>query len=142
MALASVVTACGNAASKSPASSNSATITTIDQGPLTSLPEGSWYGEDVRLSVDSSGATFQFNCASGSIPGTLSLADDGSFQLDGSYSLSVQSPTNQTVSAVYSGAVTDSGLNITLTVTNSDSGAVMGSYQLVFGTTSPLESCL
>ena len=76
-----LVAACGGGGS-SPTGANSGGTSSNSSGGA-AIPVGTWGGEHVSLQVLDSGATFQFDCAHGSIPAPLSVGSDGAFRLTG-----------------------------------------------------------
>jgi hypothetical protein len=46
---------------------------------------GAWAGDRARLALDERGGRLQMDCASGSFPGPLHLADDGAFRVLGTF---------------------------------------------------------
>jgi hypothetical protein len=132
------MTACGKASS-SGSSSTSAQSTSADANPTPGfVQQGSWYGSGIQMTVNAQGATIQFNCATGSVPEVLTLDSNNSFDLSGTFAESVQSPTDQTQTATYSGVESASGDSITLSVVTS--GGMNLNYTLQPGTTT-LENC-
>ena len=59
------------------------------------LPPGSWGGEHLLMSVADSGATLEFDCAAGFIPGPLVVRDDGEFTWSGSFTPGLGGPVRQ-----------------------------------------------
>ena len=49
------------------------------------IPHGKWGGQHAVLAVSDGGATVQFDCAHGTIPGPLALDADGRFSVPGDF---------------------------------------------------------
>jgi len=53
--------------------------------PKPRLKSGGWGGDHVGLFVESTGVSFLFDCAGGSVLGQIPIARDGSFDVTGTY---------------------------------------------------------
>ena len=114
---------------------------------LAQVPTGTWAGDEVILTVTPDGATAEFACAIGDMPGRLSLGAGGQFATDGSYTaysggpVSSSDSTEESWPAEYHGRLTDDA-HLTLTVVLLRSGETYGPYDLDLGADSSLERCV
>jgi hypothetical protein len=119
------------------------------------LPEGTWGGQQVLLNVTAEGARVEFDCAHGTIDQRFETDLEGKFDLAGTYEDETGGPSsavtavneNETASsgpkphpARYKGTVT--GREMRLTVTQTDSGQVIGPFKLGPGVAPRLHKCL
>jgi len=105
---------------------------------------GTWGGDHIRLEVSGTGATLEYDCAVGTIEGSI-LPHDGRFSASGTHTFEHGGPINQdelpdTHPASYEGQ-TD-GRRMTLTVTLDDTGQVIGTYTLALGGVPRVFKCL
>jgi len=100
----------------------------------TEVPTGTWGGDHIRLEVTSKGALVQFDCAHGSVDERLILDSNGRFDARGSYTEESPGPQREDQPARpklarYAGGVQVS--TITLTITLSQEGQIIGPFSLV-----------
>jgi hypothetical protein len=122
------------------------------------LPTGQWGGPHVRLDVTEKGATAEFDCAHGTIDERVVPGAGGSFSARGTFVGEHGGPSRDTnavdesgrpaapgkrangQAARYGGRV--EGDTLTLTVTLTDSGQVVGTFKLKRGSAGRLSKCL
>lgn len=93
---------------------------------------GKWGGTVASLVLDSSGGTIQYQCGSGTIDPGWNLTPDGTFSATGLHYYGggpVPSGGHPSHPASYAGHV--AGNHMTLTVTVTDTDAVLGPFDLV-----------
>lgn len=126
----------------------SATTTTTRPTTVTTalgngLRQGTWGGKGIRLVITATGATLEFDCATGSIPAPVVLGPGGSFEALGAYTRQRAGPPEPAgtvppaVPARYSGAVDGTEMQLTVNLTDT----TLGPYILVFGQPAALERC-
>jgi hypothetical protein len=108
------------------------------------IASGDWGGTGVALTVTATGATLEFDCAHGTIPGPLRL-DDGRFTVNGVFVLEHGGPVREGElpderPARYEGSV--SGALLRLTVRLEAGDATIGSYTLRQDQPALLRKCL
>ena len=105
---------------------------------------GVWGGDHVTMSVSASGTHLEFDCAHGDIPGALS-ADHGAIASTGTYvrehggPIRVDEPMD-VHPALYSGSLSNGRMSLSIRLT--DSGDVVGPFDLVHGTAGRVFKCL
>ena len=115
------------------------------RGSLTGpVNPGDWGGEHIGLVVAASGATIEYDCATGTIDEPL-VATDGAFSAVGTHTPGHGGPIRQDEipdkhPARYEGLI--DGETMTLDVTLSDSGEKLGRYTLVRGRPAQVLKCL
>ena len=102
-------------------------------------PVGAWGGEQVSLTVNEQGGSFEKYCASGSIDQPLLLDSNGAFDASGRYTENRGGPIGLVESARYTGS-TD-GKTMTLRVILPDSHREIGPLTLVFGRVTRVPDC-
>ncbi len=108
--------------------------------------QGAWGGEHIRLLVNESGATIEYDCAAGTIDEPLRPDDDGNFEARGTHVFeqggprTIGEPRPRPRSAHYTGW-TD-GAKMTLTVTLPRTSREVGTFSLGLGQRAQLEKCL
>jgi hypothetical protein len=95
--------------------------------------------------VTPSGVTAEFDCAHGSVEGSVPLDDQGSFAMDGLYFQEQGGPINDKEQPVprkvrYEGQVSED--TMTLTVVASDTQEKIGTFTLLFGANARITRCL
>lgn len=96
------------------------------------LPKGSWGNDSAGLRVTGSGATLDLNCAGGSVDRPILLDKASSFDVEGIYISGRAGPSaGERHPARFSGTVR--GNTLALTVTRTDTGEVVGNWELTFG---------
>ncbi len=122
----------------------------IAAGPCSSgvsgpIPLGEWGGEHIGLVVSDTGATVEYDCASGTIDQRIVSDVDGNFVATGTHTRGHGGPIRvdevpDRHPARYNGW-TD-GDTMTLSVMLTDSGESVGSYRLFRGQSSRVFKCL
>lgn len=112
--------------------------------PAGTVPVGAWGGDHVRLTIEATSATVEFDCAHGTIPAPVAV-DRGQFAVTGTYVAEHGGPIRLDEipleqPARYSGAV-DHG-RMTLQVRLSSGGADLGPYTLSLGSPGRVFKCL
>lgn len=105
---------------------------------------GTWGGQNVQLDVTEGGARLRFSCAYGEIKQPLTLDAEGRFSANGTFVAEGAGPTREddppkSRAAVYSGAVRDNLM--TLTVTVADSKEEGGTFELTQGKPGRIRRC-
>jgi hypothetical protein len=105
---------------------------------------GKWGGPNVQLDVTEDGAQLRFSCATGKIEQPLTLDAEGRFSAKGTFVAEGMGPTREddppkSRAAVYSGAVRDKLM--TLTVTVADSKDEGGTFELTQGEPGRIRRC-
>jgi hypothetical protein len=105
---------------------------------------GKWGGQNVQLDVTEEGAQLRFSCARGKIEQPLTLDAEGHFSAKGTFVAGAMGPTREddpprSRAAVYSGAVRDD--HMTLTVTVVDSKEEGGTFELTQGKPGHIRRC-
>ena len=107
------------------------------------LPAGVWGGQHVRAEVNESGAAFEFDCARGSIAQAILLDGNGKFDLTGKFATEHAGPVRDEESnerpVRYSGSVKDQ--EMTLTITDTNTKEVIGTFTLKHGSDGRLMKC-
>lgn len=109
------------------------------------LLQGPWGGDHVALTITSSGAIVEFDCAHGEMTAVPIPDAQGRFAVAGIYVREHGGPIRQgeapdTHPALYSGVV--SADNMTLTVRLTDTGESFGPFTLRSGTSARVFKCL
>ena len=112
---------------------------------LARVPEGSWGGDNVALTVAASSATVEFDCAHARIEQPLSLDGDGRFGVPGTFVREHGGPVHEgepedAHPAVFEGQ-TD-GHTLTLNVRLSDVDQRIGPFVAVRGAVARLVKCV
>ncbi len=108
------------------------------------LPAGVWGGQHVRAEVTESGATFEFDCAHGAITEAILLDGGGKFDIAGKFATDRAGPAVRDQESSdrrvrYSGSVKDQ--EMTLTITDTSSKEVIGTFVLNHGSEGRLRKC-
>jgi hypothetical protein len=108
------------------------------------LPVGVWGGRHINAEVTDKGATFEFDCASGSIDQPIVLDAKGAFQLEGSFAPEHPGPVQrdqagQSRRVRYAGKMI--GEELTLTMTALDNKEDLGAFTLTHGNEGRLTKC-
>ena len=107
----------------------------------TAVPQGSWGGEHVAVTVTSTGARVEFDCAHGTLTQPLTLDSNGQFGVAGTFTRE-GGPTpviEPAVPATYSGRL--QGTILRLTVTLSGSNQPLDTFTLAQGRTPTITKC-
>lgn len=109
----------------------------------TPLTEGLWGGPHIQMTVESQGATLEFDCAHGAIGEPIVVGKDGRFKVTGTYSPEHGGPAREDEdsgrAAIYTGRVEDNKLSLEIAY---EDGTVVGTFELVEGRGSRLTKCL
>lgn len=108
------------------------------------LPAGVWGGQHVRAEVTAGGATFEFDCAHGAITQAIVMDGSGKFDVPGKFAPEHPGPVRRDEesndrSVRYSGNVKDQ--EMTLTITDTNSKEVLGTFTLKHGGEGRLRKC-
>jgi hypothetical protein len=106
---------------------------------------GVWGGQHLRLEVTDQGATAELDCAHGSISQPIPLRRDGRFAVAGTFVGEHHGPVREGEApnahpARWEGRVTDGTMTLTITLT--DGGGEVGTFELVHGREAKLTKCL
>ena len=109
------------------------------------VPAGVWGGQHVRAEVNETGATFEFDCARGSVAQAIVLDGSGKFDLPGKFASEHAGPVRDDEESNdrgvrYSGSVQDQ--QMTLTITDTKAKEVIGTFTLKHGSDGRLMKCL
>lgn len=134
--------------SSSPSGSLSPSLSPPPTGPAVRpgpLPNGTWAGPGLTLVVDGSGATAEFDCASGAITHQLRVDSSGALRAEGTYApepggpVGPSEPAPTTQRASWSGTWSGGPLRVSVQLS---SGTSLGPFRLVLGADPQLEKCL
>jgi hypothetical protein len=108
-----------------------------------SLPAGQWGGQHISMDVTGKGATVEYDCAHATIERRISIDRSGRFDVPGMQSPERGGPVRQGQDTGYSvrfkGQV--NGKTMTLSVTNSLTKELIGTFTLVHGVEPRLMKC-
>jgi len=105
---------------------------------------GMWGGQGISMEVTDSGATLEFDCASGTITEAVVLDSAGKFSAKGRFARQRPGPTREEDDtegqpAAYSGVV--DGENLTLTITLTKNSEKVGDFTLAHGKMGRIRRC-
>jgi hypothetical protein len=105
---------------------------------------GTWGGEHISLDVNAAGAQVEYDCAHGTIDQKIVADEHGHFDLRGTHVREHGGPvrkdeTADSHPAQYAGQI--KGDTMSLTVTESDTKEVVGTFTLVYGQQPRLMKC-
>jgi hypothetical protein len=108
------------------------------------LRTGIWGGEHIAMTVNASGADFEFDCAIGHINGGVETDSQGRFKASGTFTPDAGGPARKgqkidARQAVYEGTV--SGQKMNLVITLSDGHEPIGTFGLNYGHKPNLFKC-
>jgi len=108
------------------------------------LAPGTWGGLHIRLDVDARSGVVEYDCASGTIAGPLTLDSRGRFNWHGTFHRERPGPVRADspgtdLAATYSGSVR--GDRMTLTVRLTDTNEVLGTFTLKRGSSGRVFKC-
>jgi hypothetical protein len=114
-------------------------------GPGESVAAGTWGGQHVALEVTTDGGRIEYDCAHGDLGEPLELDQSGRFDVTGTHTREHGGPVredekSESRPARYAGRI-DQG-RMTLTVTLSDTGEILGTFALTKGVAGRLTKCL
>ena len=106
---------------------------------------GVWGGQGISMEVTDSGASLDFDCASGAITEPIVPDSAGKFSAKGRFARHRPGPTREGddtegQAAIYSGML--DGENMTLTITLAQNKEKAGSFTLAHGKTGRIRRCL
>jgi hypothetical protein len=116
----------------------------MTNGPDPAVMNGTWGGDHAVLTVGSTSATIEFDCANGMMPAPMTL-NDGAFDVAGEYVQEHGGPIRSDETAPrqparYSGTV--AGRMMTLRVRLTAPGQDLGTYPLTLGSSGRVFKCL
>ena len=104
---------------------------------------GTWGGQGISMEVTDSGATLDFDCASGSITESIAPDSAGKFSAKGLFARQHPGPTRedeeQGEPASYSGTI--NGESLTLTIKLTKNSEQVGTFTLAHGKTGRIRRC-
>ena len=104
---------------------------------------GQWGGQGISMEVTDSGATLDFDCASGAITEPIVPDSAGKFSAKGRFARQRPGPTREGEDdrqpAIYSGVV--DGENLSLTITLTKNSEKVGDFTLAHGKTGRIRRC-
>lgn len=111
----------------------------------TTVSAGTWGGNGIAVVVEPRSARIEYDCAHGEITEALTIDKDGYFDAKGIHVREMGGPIrqdnpNQGQPARYIGRV--SANTMTLKVTLTDSGTVIGDYEVELGRNPRLHKCM
>lgn len=106
---------------------------------------GTWGGEHVALQVTADRGRVEYDCAHGDLAEPLAVDRSGRFDVTGTHTLEHGGPVREDEKPIsrparYAGRV--DGGRMTLTVTLTDTGEILGIFTLTQGVASRLTKCL
>lgn len=119
-------------------------VQNMDQKKLVSVPESTWGANGIRLVVGETAVIIEYDCADGKIEEPLKVDEQGNFSANGVHIRQKGGPiregsTPASQSARYQGRI--SGDKMTLKVTLTESGELIGTYTLDRGKTPRMHRC-
>lgn len=113
--------------------------------PTAGDPVGAWGGDHIALSVTVDGATLEYDCAAGKMDGAVTVDAEGRFHALGTHDIGHGGPAQQDEipdrhPASYRGHI--AGDTMTLSVTLTDRGTEVGTFQLTRGAAPRIVRCL
>jgi hypothetical protein len=113
-------------------------------GKSQSIQAGMWGGEHISMEVAGGQARIEYDCAHGTISGPLVVNARSEFNLRGTHVREHGGPTridekSSSRPAQYAGHIV--AKKMTLTVTLSDTGDVLGTFELFYGRTGRVWKC-
>lgn len=108
-------------------------------------PAGAWGGDHIALSITADGGTLEYDCAAGTIAGAVTVDAAGRFGAFGTHDIGHGGPARQDEipdrhPASYQGRII--GDTMTLTVTLTDTGTLVGTFGLTRGAAARIVRCL
>lgn len=109
------------------------------------MTKGTWGGDHISVEVTEEGARVEFACAHGTISEPPKVDSQGKFSAKGAYVRERGGPQrvgeeDKGQPVIYSG--TTDGKTATLTITNSATDEVIGTFKLTLGKRSRITKCL
>ncbi len=116
----------------------------MNQTKLVSVPESTWGANGIRLAIEENAAIIEYDCADGIIEETLKVDKQGNFTANGVHIRQKGGPIREDSPpprqpANYQGRI--SGDKMTLKVTLSKTGEVIGEFILQRGKTPRMHRC-
>ena len=89
------------------------------------IPTGDWGGSHISMNVSERSAKIEYDCATGEIPGPLTIDGEGKFHLRGTFTRERGGPvraddTPRPEPATYSGTITGNRMTLTMKLSASD----------------------
>jgi hypothetical protein len=139
LAISSQGDSCGSAKQQSV---NAKNVGVQQEGRMT---KGTWGGDHILMEVTDEGAQVEYDCAHGTISEPLRIDSQGKFSAKGTHVREHGGPVragdeDKGEPVIYSG--TSDGKTATVTVTNSATGEVIGTFSITLGKTSRIRKCL
>src|SRR5436309_2532240 len=108
------------------------------------VSRGTWGGPSLNMTVTSTGATLQFDCADGEITKQLRMTKNGSFAALGTFMRSGPGPIRvdrqpEARSVTYKGKV--KGKTMSLSITDTKTGEDLGTFKLGLGQSGRIHRC-
>ncbi|MDQ3089090.1 MAG: hypothetical protein M3Q78_10915 [Acidobacteriota bacterium] len=116
----------------------------MNQTKLVSVPASTWGATDIILAVEENAGTIEYACADGKIEEPLKVDEKGNFRANGVHIRQKGGPIREDSPpprqpASYQGRI--SGDKMTLKVTLSETGEVIGNFTLERGKTPRMHRC-
>src|SRR5262245_50492715 len=108
------------------------------------VPTGVWGGQHIHAQITENGAELEFDCAHGSIPQAITLDSKGRFDVAGKFAAEHTGPVRRDEESNdravhYAGSVR--AQEMTLTITDTASKEVIGTFSLRYGSEGRLVKC-
>jgi len=108
------------------------------------VPTGVWGGQHIHAQITENGAELEFDCAHGSIPQAITLDSKGRFDVAGKFAAEHPGPVRRDEESNdravhYAGSVR--AQEMTLTITDTASKEVIGTFSLRYGSEGRLVKC-
>jgi len=109
------------------------------------MNKGTWGGNHISMEVTEEGAHVEYDCAHGTISEPLKIDSQGKFSAKGTHVRERGGPVHagdedKGEPVIYSG--TSDGKTASVTVTNSGTGEVIGTFSVTLGKRSRIRKCL
>lgn len=126
-------------------SRNQRGVVTTEVQTESRMTKGTWGGNHILMEVTDEGALIEYDCAHGSVSEPLRLDREGKFSAKGTHFREKGGPQSAGAEekgepVIYSG--TTDGKTATITITNSVTDEVIGTFSLTLGKRSRITKCL